>query len=251
MGLREHALVSHPTATAQPSVPVIAWDIDGTLLTGGDPDHIGGLSVALTEAAGQPVTLDGVALGGNVERRICIEALRLAGIGGEAHHGVEIDEIIDQAIALQDAAYRAAVTDRTHRRLPGVPEVLAALDQAGCRQGVATGGSRGVASHKLATAGLDGWITFGAFGCEVPDRETLLTVAAQRAGLGDNDRLIVIGDTVADVAAGRHVGARVIAVATGRTAAEKLRAAGADHVLDDLANVQAVVHVVVRCADLS
>ena len=230
---------------------MIAWDIDGTLLRGGDPDHIDGLAVALSEAAGQRITLDGVTLGGNVERRICTEALRLAGIGGGHREGVDIGTIIDHAIALQEAAYRGSVTDRTDRRLPGVPEVLRALEAIGCRQGVATGGSRGVAAHKLATAGLDGWITFGAFGCEVPDRETLLTVAAQRADLGHGDRLVVIGDTVADVSAGQHVGAMVIAVATGRTSVAVLQEAGAHHVLDDLADVEAVVRVVGQALEFS
>jgi phosphoglycolate phosphatase-like HAD superfamily hydrolase len=49
---------------------------------------------------------------------------------------------------------------------------------------------------------------------------------------------VLIGDTPNDVAAARESGARVIAVATGRSSTEELAAAGADVVLEDLTQTE-------------
>jgi phosphoglycolate phosphatase-like HAD superfamily hydrolase len=52
---------------------------------------------------------------------------------------------------------------------------------------------------------------------------------------------VIIGDTPADVACGRPIGARAVAVATGHYATEELRATGAEHVFADLADTAAVL----------
>ena len=51
----------------------------------------------------------------------------------------------------------------------------------------------------------------------------------------------LIGDTPSDIMAASAIGARSIAVATGRHNRESLEDAGADHVLDSLADVDAVL----------
>ncbi|HQR45803.1 MAG TPA: HAD hydrolase-like protein, partial [Thermoanaerobaculia bacterium] len=52
---------------------------------------------------------------------------------------------------------------------------------------------------------------------------------------------VVVGAARQDVACGRAIGARVVAVATGRTSAAALAAAGADVVLPDFADLDAAV----------
>ena len=52
---------------------------------------------------------------------------------------------------------------------------------------------------------------------------------------------VVIGDTPLDVGCAAHVGARSLAVATGSHSVEELRAAGADVVLQDLSDTDAVL----------
>jgi phosphoglycolate phosphatase-like HAD superfamily hydrolase len=49
---------------------------------------------------------------------------------------------------------------------------------------------------------------------------------------------VFLGDTPADVEGGRQAGVRVVAVATGRTSASDLRAAGAHAVLDGLSDIE-------------
>ena len=51
----------------------------------------------------------------------------------------------------------------------------------------------------------------------------------------------VVGDTPHDLACARAAGARCVLVGTGFTPIEQLRVLGAEAVLDDLSDVQAVV----------
>lgn len=122
--------------------------------------------------------------------------------------------------------------------LPGVQALLAALrDQLGITLGLGTGNIEHGAYAKLRHAGLDGYFTFGGFGCDHADRAALLRKGRerglQRHGIEDA-RVIVVGDTPHDVAAAHAIGAFAVAVCTGRFDRDTLGDAGADLVVDDL-----------------
>jgi phosphoglycolate phosphatase-like HAD superfamily hydrolase len=55
--------------------------------------------------------------------------------------------------------------------------------------------------------------------------------------------VVIIGDTPLDVACARDAGVNCLAVATGGFSVDALRAAGADTVVDSLADTEAVVRV--------
>ena len=59
------------------------------------------------------------------------------------------------------------------------------------------------------------------------------------------ERVIVIGDTPHDIECARVAGARSIAVATGGFTVEQLREFGADEVLPDLSDTEAVLALLV------
>jgi phosphoglycolate phosphatase-like HAD superfamily hydrolase len=59
------------------------------------------------------------------------------------------------------------------------------------------------------------------------------------------ERAIIIGDTPDDVNCARAAGAFSIAVATGGFSVDELRAAGANIVLDDLADTERVLTLLV------
>jgi phosphoglycolate phosphatase len=105
-------------------------------------------------------------------------------------------------------------------------EVLAARDDVVL--GLLTGNARACAHLKLQRAQLPARFAHGGYGDEHADRNEL----ARRARAG-HERVVVVGDTMKDVEAARAIGARAIAVCTGRYGRDEL--AGADVVVDTLA----------------
>ena len=102
-----------------------------------------------------------------------------------------------------------------------------------------TGNWRRGAEIKLSRFDLNRFFGFGAFGCDGIERDELPPVALARAeeAVGRRfapDEALIIGDSVHDVTCGRAHGIPVLAVATGRTPAAALGAAGADWVIPDL-----------------
>jgi phosphoglycolate phosphatase-like HAD superfamily hydrolase len=89
-----------------------------------------------------------------------------------------------------------------------------------------------------------------AYGSDHEHRPELPAIARQRAAalLGADvpgDRVVVIGDTPADVTCGREIGARAIGVATGRYSVDELASYGAHAVFKDLSDTDAVVQAIV------
>lgn len=115
-------------------------------------------------------------------------------------------------------------------------------------QSVLTGTIRPNAVAKLAAFGLAGYFDFevGGYGSESYPKGAQVMMARGRAaekyGKAFTERnTVYVGDSVRDVAAAKRGGASSVAVATGRSTESDLRAAGADLVLPDLADVAAVL----------
>jgi hypothetical protein len=132
--------------------------------------------------------------------------------------------------------------------LPGAEDCLRSLaTDPRVIQSTLTGNIEDNARTKLRAFGLDRWIDFSAGGYGLlHDRWLLVSVAQRRAARHgfdpDRDVTVLIGDTPADVEAGRTGGARVLAVATGDYSPAQLWAAGADAVLADLTDLDSVKH---------
>jgi phosphoglycolate phosphatase len=77
-------------------------------------------------------------------------------------------------------------------------------------------------------------LPFGAFGSDSPRREELPPIAVARAAtvtshtFRDSD-VVIIGDSIYDVRCGVPHGVTTIAIASGKTPAERLRAENPDH----------------------
>ena len=84
------------------------------------------------------------------------------------------------------------------------------------------------------------WVKFGGFAEDGVLRADILWAAKRRAielaGKGDHS-FWVIGDTPADIEAARAIGARVLAVATGKLKRDELAAHQPDLLHDDLTQV--------------
>ena len=82
---------------------------------------------------------------------------------------------------------------------------------------------------KLAPLDANRFFAFGAFGSDHEDRYRLPAIALERAretvGIAFvGPEVVIVGDSIHDVLCGRELGVRAVAVATGRTSAERLAA---------------------------
>ncbi len=136
---------------------------------------------------------------------------------------------------------------------PGVPELLEKLSgDPRCLLGLVTGNVESCAWIKLQNVNLHEHFVLGAFGHEHADRIEIARLALRRAEdrAGRRfEKLFLIGDTPNDIRAARAIGATAIAVATGAFRRDDLLAAGADAVLDDLGNLDAVQRVLGLAGD--
>ena len=210
---------------------LLLFDVDCTLVNTGGAG-ISALKQAIGEVfggAGPPLDLAGSTDSGIVR-----------GIFG--HFGCEYDASIEEAfyevyLPLMEANLR----DESFggRVLPGVPELLGDLEEAGHTLGLLTGNIERGGLIKVAHYGLAEYFQFGSYGDDHWDRNKLGSIAIQRAnkhtGKSFTARdVIVIGDTCKDVVCAKAIGAPCLAVATGSVSAEALGECGADLVVPDL-----------------
>jgi len=147
------------------------------------------------------------------------------------------------------AALPVELINPNARVLPGVREILrAAAAHGGIAQGLLTGNMRRGAQVKLAHHGLWEHFEFGAFADDSEYRNDLGPHAVRRAleRHGVNfaaDDVWVIGDTPHDIACGKIIGARTLAVGTGGATLDQLRAHAPTAVLENLADTAAVLHL--------
>lgn len=213
---------------------LVLFDIDGTLLDCGRQVRPW-FAAALEEVFGTSGDVDGYDFAGKTDPLIVVDLMTAAGCSREtALAGVErVKKLyLDRLAAGLDAS--------RVRRLPGVFEVVERLERrSDVAFGLLTGNWAEGARVKLAAGGLGERFPFGAFGDDGLDRDELPPVALRRAGElhdrgfepGDS---LIIGDSVLDVRCARAHGIPCLAVATSRTPAEALQAAGATWVAPTL-----------------
>ena len=110
--------------------------------------------------------------------------------------------------------------------------------------GLLTGNIRLGAEIKLRHYYLWEYFEMGVFGDEDEDRNRLASIALQRGRelLGQDlkpEEIVVVGDTVLDVACAKSIGARCLAVCTGGSTQEELAAAKPDWLALNLSKIQA------------
>jgi phosphoglycolate phosphatase len=214
-------------------VIVYLFDIDGTLLHahGSGRDAFDAVFAA---QHGVRAACEGIRFGGKTDPAIIAEvfAARL----GRAPSAGEVAAFLDAYLPLLRAQLAAGGVDV----IGGVAEALAFLGARGdVVLGVATGNVRAGADAKLAAAGLHPHFTdVGGYGCDSHLRAELVAAAIERArARGPVREVVVVGDTIHDIAAARACNATVCAVATGADPREAL--AHADAVFASLAELPA------------
>jgi phosphoglycolate phosphatase len=192
----------------------VFWDIDGTLIrTGGA--GLRAWEQAIAEVLGRRDGLAGIDTSGVSDAEIAVAACHAAGVDAAGTAA----RLLGALERLLPAELRAS----GGRVLPNVRENLEAL--SGLELEATHGGDVPGQEHvDHVVASFDLWRFFdagGAFSVEGADRAAIArrarALAGQHAG-GElaGEQMVVIGDTPHDVACGKAIGARTVAVATGR-----------------------------------
>src|SRR5204862_6935732 len=137
---------------------------------------------------------------------------------------------------------------RKGKLLPGVLKLLEKLkSRPHVVLALLTGNVSRGARLKLEHYGVWHFFEFGAFADDHHDRNQLGLFARARAKEKHRrefsaDQIDVIGDTPRDIACGKALGARTIAVATGSWSRQKLAEHDPDLLIDDLSDVDRLIN---------
>ncbi|MEO6970277.1 MAG: HAD family hydrolase [Chthoniobacterales bacterium] len=219
------------------SIPkrLLLFDIDGTLIDSGGAG-LQSLKDVLQQQFGVTDDLHGVEVAGKTDTGIVHQILRKQEIAVTPENTAAF---LDRYLEL----LAGELPQRQGRLLPGVKELLPRL-QARPQNVLAllTGNLRRGAHLKLTHYGIWDFFEFGAFADDHHDRNELGPFAQRRArekhaidfAAADID---VIGDTPHDIACGKAIGARTIAVATGSFSRAQLAAHEPDFIVNDFSEV--------------
>lgn len=213
---------------------LLLWDIDSTLMSCGS--QVRPLfAQSLIDVYGTAGACDAYDFAGRTDPRSVIDLMTGAGWAEE-----EVRQRLPEMRSLYLERLEKGLEREGMRLLPGVVELLERLAvRSDLTLALLTGNWEPGARTKLSRFDLNRFFAFGAFGCDGTDRDQLPPVALDRAEQRTGRRFhptetLIIGDSLHDVSCARAHGIPCLAVATGRTPAESLRAAGADWVAADL-----------------
>lgn len=225
---------------------LVLFDIDGTLLWS-DGTGRRAMESALAEVFGSTGASE-YRYDGKTDRQIVRELMR-----GHGHADAHIDARLDTLLDLYLTRLEREL-DEGARRPTLCAGVVPLLDELESRRdvtlGLLTGNLERGAELKLGSVGIDfRRFRVNAFGSDEEHRALLPAVAQRRARelLGFDvrgDRVIIVGDTPADIECGKAIGARAVAVATGRYSLEDLAAHSPAALFRDLGDTEAVVRAI-------
>lgn len=227
-----------------PTRTLVLFDIDGTLLSAGRASR-DALIEAFVRAGVERTGFDGYDFSGKTDPQIVRELLLEHAIAEDGLPPLVEAILMYYLDAIERRICREAVVPKRGaadvlRRLSARPDVTLAL---------LTGNHERGARAKLAPVGFNDFFAFGAFGNDHADRYRLppIAVARARERTGREFRgkeVVVVGDSVHDVACGRSLGVKSVAVASGLTSAARLAADNPDRLFGDFGDADAVVEAI-------
>lgn len=220
------------------------FDIDGTLITddGAARQAFGDALVAVYGYDGDLARYD---FSGRTDPQIAYMILRDTGLSDEAI-AAKLDAMWYHYLA---GLARNATPGRV-RVLPGMRELLAALaERDDVTIALLTGNLERGARLKLGPTGLNPYFPFGAFGSDSMHREELPPIAVARANAANGQHfrgrdVVILGDSIYDVRCGVPHGATTIAIASGKTSAERLQAENPSHFFADARDAEGLVSAI-------
>ena len=218
------------------SIRLVLFDVDGTLIrTGGA--GVKAFERALATEFGVPNGTELIKFGGRTDYSLVRELFSLAQIEPSAGN-------FDRFFAAYLVWLENLIADCRGGACPGVPEFCRALEARAEPPlfGLLTGNIRRGAQIKLQRFQMWDQFPFGAFADDHEDRNQIAAIALQRGSerLGRplrGEEALVIGDTPLDIRCARAIGAKVLAVATGRFSVAQLQEHHPDWAVENLSKV--------------
>ena len=208
---------------------LVLFDIDGTLITDGGAAR-DAFADALRTVFSYSGELRRYDFSGRTDPQITRMVLRDHGFSDQ-----QIDERMTEVFGVYIDRLGANATSQRIRALPGITELLDTLaEEPAVTLALLTGNIEGGARLKLTPPDLNRYFPFGAFGSDSEHREDLPPIAVDRASDLHGHRfhgqdVVIIGDSIYDIRCGVPHGATTIALATGKTPSETLRAENPRH----------------------
>jgi phosphoglycolate phosphatase len=219
---------------------LLLFDIDGTLI------HSGGAGVHALRSAFK-------------ERFDITDDLKNIEIAGMTDSGIVVSILNKHKIPATNENVSAFLDSYVHflsrelprrkgKLLPGVLELLRCLkSRPHLVLALLTGNVSRGARLKLEHYGVWHFFEFGAFADDHRDRNRLGPFARARAKEKHGrefsaSEIDVIGDTPRDIACGKALGARTVAVATGAWSRDRLAEYRPDFLIEDLSDVERLIH---------
>jgi phosphoglycolate phosphatase len=211
----------------------VLFDIDGTLISTGGAGKVA-FAHTFRELFGVGEIAANVGFAGRSDRAIAFELMEI--------HGIEPSVDNWQRFTTEFLPHLNRVLPQSAGRvLPGVIELLDQLALADhVSLGLLTGNIALGAKAKLSHYQLFDRFHFGGYGDDWTDRCDIAVAALKAARTYSNGhapadgKVIVVGDTPADITCARAIDAYAVAVATGGATLEDLRRAEPDLLVRDL-----------------
>ena len=199
------------------------FDIDGTLLNSRDAVHYFAFHHAVEQVFGLDFRIDGVPVHGNTDVGILRAYLDVAGVPESQWR----PKLADVLRIMTDEVERNAA-DLRPELCPAISELIGFLASQGKLLGVASGNLEPVGWAKLRACGLRDYFSFGAFAGALEKRDDIIGFGVRTAHKlrGSQAKVLIVGDTPADIRSAHVNHIPAIAVATGIYSFEELLAHG-------------------------
>lgn len=223
---------------------IIFWDIDGTLMYCGS-DGTTALNQTFEHLYGIEDAFHQVGIGRAMDSMILEKIMDKF----EISHS-DLDKIKERFV---EELKEILKNDKDKRALPGIREILYALEREGHINSLLTSNMKVGAETKLKSVKLNNHFLGGGFGDEKGEKWDMALKAQEEIEhqVGRKfapSEVVVIGDSVYDIETARKLGYNIISVCTGWTDKKVLEESNPDVLFDDFSSPDAVIDVI-NCLD--